>query len=136
MVCYFILRHEIFYHNQRVVLQSSLSSNNRKNLLLGRLLRQCLCEAAATTAVTRGSKHQFKLTTRNFTPQSSSMVIKIDTVLTSLGLCSCRSLRAQVCRCAKDDTDMRVSLWIAASEFMTDGKPTEELKSCESTHSL
>ncbi|CAM9237789.1 unnamed protein product, partial [Bubo scandiacus] len=31
--------------------------------------------------------------------------------------------------CAKEDTDIRVSLWIAASEFMTDGKPTEELKS-------
>lgn len=40
-----------------VALQSSVSSNNRKKLLWGRLFRQCLCEAAATTVVTHGSKH-------------------------------------------------------------------------------
>lgn len=79
-------------------------------------------------------KHYVKPSARNLTAQSSSMVL--NETLSCLHLCSHCSLQALWFWWAKEDTDVHVSLWIAASEFMTDGKPTEELKSCESTHSL
>lgn len=87
------------------------------------------------TSATLRSKHRFELTTADLPasltaglPQGHHPVFVRARAISAAFGCNCL--------CAKKPLIFTSVSGLQLSEFMTDGRPTEELKSCESTHSL